>query len=331
MNISTGEPSIEVSIIIVSFNTREVTLECLRSIDRHMPSVAFEVIVLDNCSTDGSADAIEAAYPEYTLIRLEENVGFAAGNNIATQYACGDYVLFLNPDTELLASSVDNLLKAAKQHSDAGAWGGRTLFADHTLNPSSLRAFTSLRGLLFSACGASYAFKRSSFFNPDPYPGFLRDRSREVDILFFCFVMMKRDMWERLGGFDTRFFMFCEDDDVCFRIRQAGYPIWFTPDAVVIHHGGVSIPNSSRRAVAILKARVTFVDRHWSSLKATMARLLLRTGIFIRMVASAMARGSRAQMWREVWERRNDWLVGYPERNISANANVRLPKHPAVQ
>ena len=124
------------SIIVVSYNTREMTLACLQSISEQT-QLPHEVIVIDNRSDDGSADAIAAAFPDHRLIRAERNLGFAAANNLAAREARGDFLLLLNPDTLVLRGALDRLVAFARKRPEARIWGGRTLYADGRLNPGS--------------------------------------------------------------------------------------------------------------------------------------------------------------------------------------------------
>ena len=141
-----------VSILVISYNTRAMTLDCLRSLQAET-TVPHEVIIVDNASPDRSAEAIAAAFPAWRLIASKENLGFAKGNNVAAEAARGEYLLLLNPDTVILDGAVDKLVAFADRNPDAGIWGGRTLNADRTLNPLSAFADLSLWGLFCRASG----------------------------------------------------------------------------------------------------------------------------------------------------------------------------------
>jgi GT2 family glycosyltransferase len=299
----------KVSIIVVNYRTPELTLECLASLEGEFGrGFDIEVLIVDNASGDGSADRIAAAFPQHRLMALDRNLGFAGANNHASRHATGDYILFLNPDTLVRAGAVAALLDFARRRPEAGAWGGRTLFADGSLNPTSTAAFVTLRSLVFRAVGLSYVFKGSPFFNPEPYPGWRRDSERAVGVLFFCFVLMRIEVWRRLGGFDPRFFMFCEDDDLCWRLEKAGLPRLFTPAAEIVHYGGASIPHRADRRIAILQTRGQWLDLHWPPAKAATGRVVLAAGIFVRMVAERAT--GRKGVWTEIWRRRAEWRRG---------------------
>ena len=183
---------VDVSIIVVSYNTRDMTLECLRSIFRETRLIDFEIIVIDNASTDGSADAISTEFGESVLLLASsENLGFAAGNNMAATKAKGDMLLLLNPDTVVLNEALDHLYAFASQYPQAGIWGGRTLFGNGSLNPASCWSRQTLWSLFSQALGLSSLFRHSSIFNADGIGGWDRDGIRAVDIVSGCFLLLR--------------------------------------------------------------------------------------------------------------------------------------------
>lgn len=300
----------KISIVIVNYRTVDLTIECVESIlaDR-IQGIVLEIIILDNASNDGSYERLNSLFPNLEVIALERNIGFAAANNYGVNRATGDYILFLNPDTLIKPGAIEALWAFAKRRPDAGAWGGRTLFADGTLNPTSVSSFVTLKSVFFRAVGLSAAFKKSPTFNPETYPGWQRDTERNVDILFFCFVLVRADVWRRLGGFDERFFMFCEDDDICWRMQRAGLDRLFTPEACIIHYGGASTPDRPSRISMLLKARLTWVNLHWKPLPALVARIIIQSGVFGRMLFDRTTKWgrNRTAVWERVWAERSVW------------------------
>jgi N-acetylglucosaminyl-diphospho-decaprenol L-rhamnosyltransferase len=309
--------SIELSIIIVSYNSRAITLECLASLYALPPTVSYEVIILDNASSDGSATAISTAFPQAQLIEHPDNVGFAQGNNLAAQHARGRRILLLNPDTIVLANSFAGLWKFAERSPERGIWGGRTLFADMSLNPTSCWHRITLWSLLCSATGLVWLFPRSSLFNPEAYGNWQRDREREVDIVTGCFLLIDRTLWNRLGGFDPAFFMYAEEADLCLRARTLGARPAIAPEAEIIHLGGASETSRTDRLIKILRGRVTLIRKHWSPLAVAMALLVLRAWGLSRLIAiwvvSRFMSGQQDTLakWKAVWQRRAEWLAGY--------------------
>lgn len=306
----------DLTIVVVSFNTRELTLACLASVFEETRATPFELIVVDNASSDGSADAIDAAFgARLRLVRSAENLGFAAANNLAAQSARGRLLLLLNPDTVVLDGAIDRIVSFAARRPDAGVWGGRTVFADRSLNPSSCWGRPTLRSLAFQACGLSTAFPRSAFLNPEGIGGWKRDTERAVDIVSGCFLLIGRDLWERLGGFDRRFFMYGEDADLCLRAAALGARPAVTPDATIVHLGGRSEAVRADKIVRLYTARMQLLDRHLPGFRASAGRWLQRGNVLRRWFlwtaratfGNARARDA-ARVFSEVWARRRQWL-----------------------
>jgi N-acetylglucosaminyl-diphospho-decaprenol L-rhamnosyltransferase len=312
------DEQIDLSILIVSYNSRDITLDCLASVYAHPPAVRFEVILLDNASADGSAEAIAAAFPQVKLIAHPENTGFAMGNNIAALRARGRRILLLNPDTLVFQRSLSALWDFAERSPSRGIWGGRTLFADLRLNPSSCWAQMSLWSLFCSASGLTWLFPRSGLFNPEAFGDWPRDTEREVDMVTGCFLMIDRSLWEQLGGFDQSFFMYAEEADLCIRARAKGARPAVTPEAEIVHLGGASETSAIEKVIKTTRGRVTLMRKHWSRPALFAGLMLFRFWSFSRMVGAKIVAGPRdipgqaAGKWLAVWQRRAEWLAGYP-------------------
>ncbi|KAB2846675.1 MAG: glycosyltransferase family 2 protein, partial [Hyphomicrobiaceae bacterium] len=235
-----SSPSPQVSIIVVSYNTKSETLACLASVAKETPALAHELIVVDNNSPDGSAEAIAQACPGARLHALKDNLGFARANNLAALEARGEYLLLLNPDTVVLDRAIERLAAFAENTPGAGIWGGRTLFGNLKLDPTSAWRRMTPWSLFCRASGLSAALPRSRFFNSEEMPDWDRSSEREVDIVTGCFLLIRRELWQRLGGFDPVFFMYGEEADLCLRARQMGARPRITPTSTIIHLGGAS-------------------------------------------------------------------------------------------
>lgn len=311
----------DVSILVVSFNTRELTLACLRSVRDETRDMACEVIVVDNASADESADAIATDFPEYTLMRLGENIGFARANNLAAESARGRYILLLNPDTLVLEDAIGRLVVFADAHPDALIYGGRTLFEDRSLNPTSCWNRITAWSECCNALGLSAMFGGSAWFAPEKIGGWQRDSAREVDVVTGCFLLIKRDLWRELDGFDPSYFMYGEDADLCLRARQHGARPLICPEATIVHLGGRSESHRASKLVRLLSARRTLIRRHLAPGARAMGAFWQSFGVWLRMVAygaSAMISNSKADAaatFREVWRRRREWQPGYAAMN----------------
>jgi GT2 family glycosyltransferase len=189
-------PDPVVSILVISYNTREMTLACLASVVAET-RVPYELIVLDNASADGSAEATAAAFPQARLIARRDNLGFALGNNVASAGARGRYLLLLNPDTLVLDRAIDRLVGFAERAPEAGIWGGRTVFADGSLNPTSAFGDLTLWSLFCRTSGLAILFAGSERFNPEGYGGWDRSTEREVEVVQGSFFLIRRGLWGR--------------------------------------------------------------------------------------------------------------------------------------
>ncbi len=297
----------ELSIVVVSYGTRALTLECLQSIVRETRDTTYEVIVVDNASPDGSAEAIAAAFPAFRVFAQKQNLGFGAACNVAAREAKGRYLLFLNPDTVVLDHALDRLVAFAKRRPEAGIWSGRTLFDDGTLNPMSCWHRETLWTLFCRASGLATFFRRSPLFHGHTYAGWNRDSERAVDVVGGGFLLIAREAWERLGGFAPEFFMYGEDADLCIRAHGLGYHPAFTPEATIIHHGGGTRRDDATKITQVLTARARIIRKHFPRAAQGLALALLATGPFIGQLSGTLF--PRA-VWRRVWRQRRQWLTG---------------------
>ena len=303
----------DLSVIVISWNTRQMTLDCLSSLYRETSEVAFETLVVDNGSTDGSAEAITEAFPQARLFPESINHGFGRANNIAALEARGRYLLLLNSDTVVLDGAVDRLVAFARARPEARIWGGRTVFGDGSLNiGSAWGAFTTWSAMCFAA-GLTLLFPRTDLFNPEGLGGWDRSTEREVDIVSGCFFLIERTLWEELGGFAPDFFMYGEEAELCGRARRRGARPRTTPTATIVHHGQASAPNRFDARMRICAAKVELARRTMAPAKAAVTRWLMIGGVGTRALlygaAGKLRQGLRpqAEMWGEVWKRRATW------------------------
>lgn len=308
----------ELTIIVVSYNTCELTLKALETLYANTYKTRFHTVVLDNASEDGSADAIAKAFPQVELIRSAENLGFARANNEVAAQAETEWLLLLNPDTETYDSAIDNLLDFGKANPEAGIYGGRTVYPDGSLNPSSCWNKITLRSTVFRALGLTTMFRKSSFFNPEEMGDWQRDTVRHVDIVVGCFLLIRRDLWNELGGFNLKYFMYGEEADLCHRAQNLGYSPMITPDAEIMHLVGASTTVVSRKIVSVFRARVTLIRDHWPAFLAPVGVFLMWLGVALRVLGGAVlsrilgkTERARASTWTEVWQHRATWMAGY--------------------
>ena len=307
----------DVSIIVVSFNTREMTTECLRSIVRETEESDYEVQVIDNCSSDGSLAAIEQEFrsdPRFLIESASSNLGFAAANNQLSRSSRGKYLLLLNPDTVIRDEAIDRLIRFAEANPRNGIWGGRTLFADGTLNPTSCWGPFTVWSELCAAFGLRAIFPKSVLFHPRGYGTWQRDTVREVGVVTGCFLLIRREDWKRFGGLDPEFFMYGEETDLCMRAIKDGMRPIVTPDAEIIHHGGASETMLLEKMIRLQDGQIRLFRRHFSRFGFEAVYQAMKLGVFTRAlivgIKNWLTRDSAENMWAGLWRRRAEWTRG---------------------
>lgn len=305
--------STEISVILVSYNTSSYMRRALESLFRETQLSTFEVIVVDNASSDDSVSMIRQFFPQVTLIESGENLGFAGGVQLGAAQAQGKYLLLLNPDTVIVNAAVDRLLRFAKQYPDSGIWSGVTLNNDMSLNTQHAWSKPNLRDLFYSAVGLSKLFSKTCFFNNANYGCWERDTIKDVDIVSGCFFLTTRELWDKLGGLDATFFMYAEEADYCLRAKALGHQPIVTPDARIIHHGGVSHSHFSGKQIKLLKGKVELVNRHVVAWQRPVYKALLYWYVLNKYLVHTLFKPKSAQRreWQTVFANRADWLQGY--------------------
>lgn len=261
-----GVSTPDVSVCIVSWNIKDLLRDCLNSLKAQAGDVRYETIVVDNDSKDGSADMVRAEFPWVTLVEPKANLGFGRANNLAYKHSTGRWVLLLNPDTIVLDGAIEKLLAFADAHPEAAAVGGRTLKKDgKTLERSCCWGSPGMWPLFCKSLGLHIIFKNSRVFNREAMDYWQRDSVREVGVITGCCLMIRRDVYEATGGFDDHFFMYAEETDLCWRMRERG-KLLFCPDAQIIHLVGEAAKKStSNRLFHIDRALLKLFRKHYGT------------------------------------------------------------------
>lgn len=306
----------DVTVIVVSYNTRELTLACLDSVLEQTTDVSFQVVVVDNHSVDGSPEAIRNTFPSVDLISPGENLGFGAANNLAAETAKGRFLLLLNPDTVILDGAVQKIVRFADQHLRYGIFGGRTFFGDGTLNPTSCWGRPTPWSLFCRCTGLSVILPGTSLFDGEAYGGWARDTVREVDIVTGCFLLIRKPLWDELRGFDPEFFMYGEDADLCLRARAHGHRSMICPEARLIHYGGRSESVPADKLARLLKSEGRLYQRHWRGVWPRLVPWMQAAWVLDRLVVWTLLAvlriprsGSKVDTLRNVWSRRAEWMA----------------------
>jgi GT2 family glycosyltransferase len=256
-----------ISILIVNWNTRDYLRACLRSIRRNCRDVAHEVIVVDNDSADSSAQMVREEFPEVLLIANPVNTGFAGGNNQAYQQARGEWIWLLNPDTEILGNAAEVLTGFLRSHPEIGAVASTLIDARDGRPQRSCRTFPTPAALWCEALGLSKRYARSRRFGFYRMGWWRYHDTRPVEQPQASSFLLRRAAIEQSGGlFDEDFPIFFNDVDLCWRLWQAGWPIWFVREAEVLHWGGASTSQVKPEMIeSSHQALHRFYLKHWKS------------------------------------------------------------------
>ena len=273
----------DVSVIMVNWNTRKLLCECIESVYEHAGDVSCEIIVIDNASSDGSSAMVRDRFPEVRLIENPENCGFARANNQGMQQASGRYVLLLNSDARPLGGALEHVVEFADRNQDAAVVGCRVLNSDMTLQPTCFM-FPSLLNMILSSSYLYKLFANNRFCGRERMTWWQRDDVRAVDVVTGCFMLVRRSAIESVGMLDDRFFMYAEETDWCYRFKQAGWRVLFTPEAQIVHHGGQSSRNVRPEMLIELRLSILkFMKKHHGRFQYAIASALVFLFIALRL------------------------------------------------
>jgi GT2 family glycosyltransferase len=240
---------VDLSVVVVSFNGKDYLRRCLASLLEHTKGASFEAIVVDNASWDGSAQMVQDEFPQVVLIRLPVNVGFAAGCNRGIERAAGEFVLLLNPDTELAEDAFSPMVAYCRQNPSVGLLGPKLVNSDGSLQLSCRHFPSHLTSLFNRQSILTRLLPGNPFSRRYLMTDWAHDRIVPVDWLSGACVMLRREMVERIGGMDEGYFMYIEDVDLCYRAHQAGYEVVYFPQVAVTHHIGRSTETMPNRSI----------------------------------------------------------------------------------
>jgi GT2 family glycosyltransferase len=292
-------PPPQLSIIIVNWNTRELTVNCLRSVFASSDGLSLDVILIDNASSDDSVEAVRREFPQVKLICNPRNIGFAGANNIGMEQACGESLLLLNSDTVVPPGALGAAYAYLQSHPDVGLCGIKLLNPDRSFQ-ASYAHFPSLAGELLSATGLGARLVSPYYPSPRPVDG---EAAQEVDWVAGAFMLVRRATYDRVGGMDTGYFMYSEETDWCYRIKRAGWSIRYLPEVSIIHIGGASTRQRSAEMTAELnKSKIRFFEKHYGAARARRLRAGLSAVYWAResvsRVMAAVAPVDKKARWQ---------------------------------
>lgn len=276
----------DLSIVIVNWNTIDMLRDCLESCYRNLNGIDAEIIVIDNASSDGSPDMVEKDFPETILIRNVENKGFAAANNQGFETSSGRHVLLLNSDTVVHGDALKETVQYLDDHPDIGVLGCRVLNPDGTMQPNTSQ-FPSLTNLIILSSGL-WRLKSIPFFDRYRMLNWDRLDARDVDVVAGCYMAVRRNAMDEVGVLDEDFYFFGEETDWCVRFRQAGWRVHCAPVGEITHLGGGSARKLNfKRDVMLTNATIKLHRKHHGNISAALAWTLL-----------VLFNGSRFVFWK---------------------------------
>ena len=316
------------SIVIVNWNSREHLRACLASIAASVRRVSYETIVIDAASFDGCGEMLAEQYPQVRFIQADTNLGFARANNRAAEDAVGDYLLFLNPDTEVLGAAIDVMYEALTTLPEAGVVGCRLLNADRSLQSSCVQSFPTIANQALDSEFLRKRWPKSSLWGMAAlFEG--GARPREVQGISGACLMIRRATFEHVGRFSDDYFMYAEDIDLAYKVQRAGHRNYYVPGATVVHFGGQSSQQAANvfAAVMIPEAIRRFLRKTRGSAYSIMYQgmMLVAATARLSLLGLAWVGGSRGpsslascRKWLAIlrWSVGRNGLVAryYPER-----------------
>ncbi|MDO7908858.1 glycosyltransferase family 2 protein [Paenibacillus sp. JX-17] len=281
----------DVSILIVSYNTCRLTLDCLDSVFASKTGYQYEVIVIDNQSSDDSVQAIGDKYPEITLITNDENTGFATANNQGMEAAQGRYILLLNSDTVIQDDTLQTMIEFMDNNENVGASGCKVILPDGSLDKACKRGFPTPSASFYYAFGFSKFFPDHPKFNQYQLGHLDADEAYEVDCLVGAFMLVRRETIDQIGGLDETFFMYGEDIDWCYRMKQAGWGIYYYPQTCIVHLKGGSARLRPKKVIyEFHRAMWVFYRKHYSKQYNLFTSTAVYLGIGVKLGAAMIKR-----------------------------------------
>lgn len=313
----------DLSIICVNWNSLEYLRECLASVYQNTRGISFEIIVVDNASPEGGVETLLEKFPEIVIVQSAENVGFARANNLGFERALGEYVLLLNPDTELRGSAINILVENARALGSFGVIGGKLLNTDLTIQTQAIQTFPTILNQLVNIESLRLRWPGCWLWNIAPL--FVKNgKPVKVEVIPGACMLLKSEVFRKVGMFSEEYFMYAEDIDLNWKVRARGLANYYIEDAEIVHHGGKS---SSRQVVSqwstmmMYTAMLSYYRKNRSPIYAAMYRLamgmsaVVRLGVLMVMypfVDKQMYLGASAK-WRVVMQ----WAIG--RNNVQAS------------
>jgi GT2 family glycosyltransferase len=263
------------SIVIVNYNTGSLLLDCIKSIYRSQETFDFEIIIVDNASSDSSLIPVKKEYPNIKIITNKENLGFAVAVNQAIKIAVNKFILLLNPDTVIVSGCFGVMIDFLEQNREAGACGPAIFNPDKTRQMSCYH-FPDLLDMVFDKTHLNKLFPKNRLFGRYQMSYWAHDNPRQVDWLTGACLLIRAELFRDVNGFDQRFFMFCEDIDLCLIIKQKGFKCFYLPQAKIIHYkSGSSAVIKNKPPLVAWESLILFWQKHHNTFSLFCLKIIL--------------------------------------------------------
>jgi GT2 family glycosyltransferase len=299
--------TMELSVVVVAWNVKDHVVACLRAIFSDTSRPDLEVILVDNASSDGTVDAVAVRFPHVRIIANAENVGFPRANNQALAQARGRYILYLNPDTEVAAGTLQRCVRELDAHPDIGVVGCRLEHPDGRIQYEGARNTYHFRHLVYELLYLHMLLARSPTFGDHLIGAWDHRTSRDVEAVSGAFLMTRRALAVELGGLPQDVFMYHEDLSFCLRVLRAGHRLRYLADVVTVHHCGESSRRSSARfGLLEVESKLRYIEEADGAAWAVAARAVLALRSLLRLAVCAVT-AAAPQRWKERYPRVFDW------------------------
>jgi GT2 family glycosyltransferase len=316
----------DLSIIVVNWNSEAYLKKCLESIYEHTTGIEYEIIVVDNASPNNQIDEVGMHFPKIHVIKSTQNLGFSAANNLGFRQSEGQTLLFLNPDTVFLGPAIRTLLDTMDALPNAGAIGGRLLNTDLSLQTSCIQTFPSIANQIFDVEAIRLRWPSCKLWNIAPLYS-RENKPTPVDVVSGACLMLRRNVFEQIGEFSEDYFMYADDIDLCYKAQQAGFTNYHVGNAVLVHHGGGSSKQHEVRQWAIMmrfNAMAHFFSKTRGRGYASLFRLSMGCAAIVRVLAvlvlSSVGDGVVQRKYAlSKWTAVLKWASGLKARELAAS------------
>lgn len=312
------------SIVIVNWNSKELLRACLKSLPAVTGESVREIVIVDNASFDGVDLMLAAEFPEARFIQAGKNLGFSAANNLGVRSTSTDTLLFLNPDTEIIGDALTQLYATLWSSSEIGAVGARLLNSDQTVQTSCIQVYPTVLNQLLDSDYLRRKFPHASLWGMSALFN-QSDKPSEVNVISGACIMIKRKVFDQVGGFSTAYFMYSEDVELGYRVRESGHKVMYVPGATVIHHGGSSADKApSHFSVVMIRESIfRFLSRTRGDFYADMYRMSMMIASLGRLFLISCRRLIRGADLKTIaatakWKAVMRWSLGLEQERLRA-------------